>query len=1039
MDEALNISLYFDQYSRYRIVAEAVEALSAPGDTVLDVGSGQGCVLGSFLRNRDVFYLDPMLQTRAAVSGDPHYIASCLEEIGACGQCFDVIVAVDTLEHVAPERRQGFVERLSAMAGKGLVLAMPCRDAGCAEEVDREVNAVYRQYAGMDYPWLGEHFECGLPSLAEITRQLRNLGWKVNCVGNGHGPWLQELLPWVAVFIDEPSGRRVMEELSRDYNRRLCRYDHLSPCYRQVVIAQRSCRLELPTCGVDDAACRERAARVWEDFRGKMVARIGGEFIAALRRAEETEDLASLRQQVNVLRDRLDEMRSSKLWRITAPLRATAYCIRWTRRRASHLLAGAVERGGRFAYRHLPLSDRGRWALTKFYFRLFGRLLRRTGAYHAYRQELQWRQSAMGPDAIENPDRLPRPDSARPDCLFWGVIDWHFRHQRPQHLAAGLAAHGHRVFYISPRFADNPRRPFVLERLDVEGEVYQARLSVSSPVPIYQGEPQGAQAQATRGALRELLRRGNIQRAVCVVQHPGWRQLAYMVPDSQIVYDCMDHHRGFGQAAECLGPVERDLVARSEIVVASSSWLYDRLRVRNPRTVLVRNACDPEHFRTPPQVIHKDRKNRRTIGYYGAIAEWFDAELLYQVARTFCDCRILLVGADTAGVVKSLGSCKNVESHGEVPYDELPCYLHAMDVCLIPFQLVELTHATNPLKVYEYLAAGKPVVTTDLPELRHPEMQPLLYRARNRSEFIEGVRAALAEAPDAPIRTKRRQFAACQSWRHRVETLEQSIDAISDPPVSVIIVTWNNLDLTRKCIDSIFEVEDYDNLELVIVDNASGDGTTEYLEQLRAGRSNVNVIINDENRGFAPANNQGMEAATGEYLVLLNNDTAVTPGWLRTLVGHLRRKPDIGILGPVTNNIGNEACVATSYANREELINEARMRAQAHAGKVFDIAVTPFFCAAFSREVYNRVGPLDEDYELGFFEDDDYCQRIRQQGLRVCCAEDVLIHHELSASFDRLSAERREEIFARNRAYYESKWGRWTPHNYRRAVQPETA
>jgi GT2 family glycosyltransferase len=84
------------------------------------------------------------------------------------------------------------------------------------------------------------------------------------------------------------------------------------------------------------------------------------------------------------------------------------------------------------------------------------------------------------------------------------------------------------------------------------------------------------------------------------------------------------------------------------------------------------------------------------------------------------------------------------------------------------------------------------------------------------------------------------------------------------------------------------------------------------------------------------------------------------------------------------------------------------------------------------RSTWERVGPLDEAFGIGFFEDDDYCRRVEAAGLRVACADDVFVHHHLSASFDALKAERKRELFERNKAIYEAKWGPWVPHAYRR-------
>jgi GT2 family glycosyltransferase len=255
---------------------------------------------------------------------------------------------------------------------------------------------------------------------------------------------------------------------------------------------------------------------------------------------------------------------------------------------------------------------------------------------------------------------------------------------------------------------------------------------------------------------------------------------------------------------------------------------------------------------------------------------------------------------------------------------------------------------------------------------------------------------------------------------------------LEEPVASIVIVTYNNLALTRKCVDSVLSAGGYVRIELVLVDNASTDQTPEYLRELEQTHPNVRVILNETNRGFSAANNQGLRAATGEYLVLLNNDTVVTDGWLRTMINHLRRDASIGILGPVTNNIGNEARIELDYGDLDQMRTAAARYTRRHAGETFDINVLAFFCVAFSRATFEQVGLLDEGFGLGFFEDDDYCQRIKQIGKRVVCAEDVFVHHELSASFNKLASQRKQELFEKNKAYYESKWGEWKPHVYRR-------
>jgi GT2 family glycosyltransferase len=216
------------------------------------------------------------------------------------------------------------------------------------------------------------------------------------------------------------------------------------------------------------------------------------------------------------------------------------------------------------------------------------------------------------------------------------------------------------------------------------------------------------------------------------------------------------------------------------------------------------------------------------------------------------------------------------------------------------------------------------------------------------------------------------------------------------------------------------------------VDNASADGTVEFIDDFKLKQKNITMIKNNTNLGFAIANNMGANASSGDYFVLLNNDTIVTPGWLHRLLSHFNKNPGAGMVGPVTNAIGNEAQVEIDYTELNEINYFAAKRAGQFAGRSFEIRVLALYCSMISRSLYNRLGGLDERYQIGMFEDDDLALKIRQAGFHLLCAEDVFIHHFHGISFNQFKDQEFHRIFQENRIKFEQKWDiSWEPHQNR--------
>lgn len=671
----------------------------------------------------------------------------------------------------------------------------------------------------------------------------------------------------------------------------------------------------------------------------------------------------------------------------------------------------------RMAYHRLPLPTKMKALLSTVRHKVLLRGIRKL------RRALTLAQPFASPSISpgEQFDELP-------DYIVWGAIDWNFRYQRPQQLAQGLSVTGRRVIYVDATLTDAAGAGFTLHSLDEGGRLFRISLFAAGAPVIYAGAPSALLVRQLCRGIGEVLVWARSKRVISLVQHPFWYEVARELPNSRLVYDCIDHHQGFSDNTPDILELEQRLVDNADLRLFTSEWLARKWVPQGDKTSsVIRNAADFASFANRPESVYQDPQQRRVIGYFGAIASWFDHELVASIAQAFPQHAILLIGADTVGAAGHLRRYSNVEFIGEVSYSELPYYVHGFDLCILPFRIIELTLATNPVKVYEYLAAGKPVVSVELPEMQ--QFGPLVDLARNHDEFVAAIRRALA-VPAREQELQRQAFAARQCWKHRVNALTVFAEAREhDALTSIVVVTHNNLALTRACLGSIEANADGQELEIIVVDNASRDGSAEFLTEWAANRGHK-VILNEVNRGFAAANNQGLQIARGDYLVLLNNDTQVTSGWLATLRRHLQRNPRLGLIGPVTNNIGNQARVDIRYTNLADMPHAARRYTCRHLGESFPLPTLAFFCVMLRRSTYVRVGALDEAYGLGFFEDDDYCRRVEAIGMFSACARDVFIHHHLSATFGLMDAIERRALFEKNKAIYEARWGAWKLHSH---------
>ncbi|SDE42194.1 hypothetical protein SAMN05421538_106193 [Paracoccus isoporae] len=632
-------------------------------------------------------------------------------------------------------------------------------------------------------------------------------------------------------------------------------------------------------------------------------------------------------------------------------------------------------------------------------------------------------------------DKIAPAETGRPDIFVMSIINWDFRTQRPQHLAAELAALGHRVFFIEMEGDDSGGA-----LREVAPNVYVVRLSARGlrAVKPYSGQVPDAAIRAWIDHFHSLSDQvGVTPRAHVVVEHPyWWNFVRHLSRQYQITFDCMDEIAGFSNTEQAILDLEADMIERADRMIVSSQYLFDKYG-QTRDVALIRNGTDVSHFIRegdssevgPPDFLKgKLRDGAIRVGYVGAIAEWFHTELLEEVARDNPDFDIHLCGSVTAEAPVRLNDLDNVTMHGEIRYADVPGFLEAMDVLIIPFQLLPIIKACDPVKFYEYSAVRKPTVSTALPELERAG--DLVVTAGTAAEFADGIRQSSAKADDPAHGDALRSYALENAWAYRAADMLAEMERA--PLLSVVVLAYGAADLTLACLESLLDGgPTYPEMEVIVVDNGSPAEERARLREAAERAPQIRLIENGENLGFARGNNVGIEAAGGEYVLLLNNDTVVPPGALSAMVAHLERDAQIGIVGPMTNNIGNEARIEVAYGDMDAMRLVARDLVTGYRGVSTPIPVAAYFCAMFRKADLDRIGHLPTDYGRGMFEDDDHCASFRAAGMEIALAEDAFVHHHLSATFGALPSEEKQALFDANKAIFERKWGEWIPHRYR--------
>ena len=321
----------------------------------------------------------------------------------------------------------------------------------------------------------------------------------------------------------------------------------------------------------------------------------------------------------------------------------------------------------------------------------------------------------------------------RPLLVCFSHLRWDFVFQRPQHLMTRFAASHDVHVWEEPVFEPAPVAPYV------EVREVAARLSIATP-HLAEGMDEDAVEAALCTLLDEHLGTDRPQVA--------WYYTPMMLPFSRhlepdcTVYDCMDELANFRFAPPRLLELEAELFERADLVFTGGYSLYEAKRSRHSSVHPFPSSVDIAHFARARAIRHEN--DRPTLGFYGVLDERFDIDLLGAIADARPDWRFVMVGPVVKIAPDELPKRDNIAYPGPATYDQLPGLLAQWDVALMPFAINDATKFISPTKTPEYLAAGRPVVSTPVRDVvRHYGRLQGVKIASTADEFVAGCEAAL--------------------------------------------------------------------------------------------------------------------------------------------------------------------------------------------------------------------------------------------------------------------------------------------------------
>lgn len=365
------------------------------------------------------------------------------------------------------------------------------------------------------------------------------------------------------------------------------------------------------------------------------------------------------------------------------------------------------------------------------------------------------------------------PPRSTPELICFSHLRWSFVFQRPQHLMTRLAGR-RRVFFVEePVLDDGPDR-MVVERCD------GVHVAVPHLARASSSEPQ-RDVLRLRRLVDEMIGAEQLHDFIAWYYTPMALAFTGHLRARMVVYDCMDELANFAGAPTVLRAFESQLLRRADLVTTGGRSLYEAKRDLHPDVHLFPSSVDAAHFRrardTDTDPADQAFVPRPRIGYAGVIDERMDLDLLRGVAAARPEWQLVMLGPVVKIDPATLPVGPNLHYLGMKPYAELPLYMAGWDVAMLPFARNDATRYISPTKTPEYLAAGRPVVSTSVRDVVRPYgVRGLAHIGDTVHEFIVAIERALA-TDLASHRASADAFLARMSWDDTAMRIDALLDA----------------------------------------------------------------------------------------------------------------------------------------------------------------------------------------------------------------------------------------------------------------------